>query len=81
MKKIFLAIILLFATSLVLFISCDKESVTPLIPEEDQGLIYKEQGGSVQICCYQHETIYYEEGDQMACCYPGFGCLPCFIKY
>ncbi len=80
MKKIFFAFILIFASSLVLFISCDKESVTPLIPEENQGILYKEQGVSeVEVCCESKQTLFYSEDDEKACCDGGYGCLPCNI--
>ncbi len=41
MKKVFFAIILLFASSLILYISCEKENMIPLVLEEDQENTYK----------------------------------------
>lgn len=40
MKKVFFAFILLFASSLILYISCEKESMIPLVLEEDQGIMH-----------------------------------------
>jgi len=79
MKKLLIIVFVLFASSLVFLISCDKESITPLISEENQGEIYKEQGGAndVSVCCLPYKTLHYTAGEKTACCDPGFTCAPC----
>lgn len=84
MKKKNFAFMLLFASSLVLFISCDKESVTPLIPEENQGFSFKEGSGTTakQVCCLAFKS-YLDHPDipLRHCCIASSNgtCLPCFI--
>lgn len=81
MKKVFFAFILLFASSLILYISCEKESMIPLVLEEDQGIMYKEAyGNSDKICCIEKRTyIYHENVPGKKCCVENDkgNCLPC----
>lgn len=81
MKKILILVFVLFASSLVFLISCDKESITPLISEEDQGIIHKEGSGYV-VCCTQVETsLTTPDLPNRYCCLYGVGCLPCVSIY
>jgi hypothetical protein len=83
MKKLLIIIFVLFASSLVFLISCDKESITPLISEEDQGIIHKEGNGSGSfVCCTQVETnLTTPDLPNRYCCLYGVGCLPCVSIY
>lgn len=81
MKKILIIVFVLVASSLAFLISCDKESITPLIHEEDQGLIHKE-GSGFFVCCTQVETnLTTPDWPGRYCCLYGIGCLPCVSIY
>lgn len=81
MKKILIAVLVIFASSLVFLISCDKESITPLISEENQGINEKNSSNPGKVvCCKEYLTLLssaYTPG--RVCCLPSDhgSCLPC----
>lgn len=81
-KSIF-AIILFFASSLILYISCEKENMIPLVLEEDQENTYKRPTiNTDKICCTSQRTyIYHPTVANKKCCVPSQdgNCLPCVV--